>query len=31
VDVPDSLPEGWLTADDLGHRWFDRDAGDLGL
>lgn len=31
VDVPEGLPEGWLKPDDLGNRWFDRDAGDLGM
>jgi uncharacterized protein len=31
VDIPEGLPAGWLKAGDLGHLWFDRDAGDLGL
>lgn len=31
VDIPDALPEGWFTVRELGHRWFDRDAGDLGM
>jgi uncharacterized protein len=31
VDIPEGIPPGWLRPKDLGHLWFDRDAGDLGV